>query len=603
MGRIPEDVIEQIRQHFDIVDLIAEYVPLKRSGRSFVGLCPFHSEKTPSFSVSQTKQMYYCFGCGAGGNSISFIMHVENLTFVEAVEHLAKRAGVVLPEREAAEEHSPEAIRRKEQLRCHDLAARYYHHILMNTEAGVPAMRYLQERGLTLSTIEEFQLGYAPDRWNILLTFLKKRGFQEGFLEQAGLLSQSGNQPGRYFDRFRGRVMFPIHDGQGRVIGFGGRIIGQGEPKYLNSPETELFQKGRHLFNLHRARQPIRQRNRAILLEGYMDVITAYQHGIKNVVAALGTALTSEQAKILQRNAGEILMMYDGDRAGQDAALRSSEVIAATGGMPRVTVLPDGLDPDEYLKKYGAIAFERIVEEGSVSSTAFKLRMLRNKSQLSSQEGVIAFLSEAVRIVAEVRSPVERETYLRELAGEFNVSLESLMQEMQMTVSQPKSGDKPASKWNTNINNGERMFKNALNPLPAHVQAERKLLSLMLIDPGVARQVKETIVDEFSIEEHAALAVFLYLYYEDHQDANPAYFISRLDDERLIRLASELAFETESVENRSGLAEEYILRIQKGRAEKRLQMIPKEMEEAARRGDFETLRALTKEQIDLRKKT
>ncbi|GAX91504.1 DNA primase [Effusibacillus lacus] len=603
MRRIPEEVIEQIRQHFDIVDLISEYVPLKRSGRSFVGLCPFHSEKTPSFSVSPTKQVYHCFGCGAGGNSISFVMHMENLSFVEAVEHLAKRAGIHLPERDESDKDSPEAIRRREMLRCHDLAAKFYHHILLNTEAGVPALQYLQRRGLTLPTIEEFQLGFAPDRWDLLLTFFKKRGFEEEFLERAGLLSASQNQPGRYFDRFRGRVMFPIQDGQGRVIGFGGRILGKGEPKYLNSPETELFQKGRHLYNLHRARPFIRQQGRTILLEGYMDVIMAHQYGIRNVVAALGTALTLEQAKILKRNGNEIVMMYDGDRAGQNASVRSSEVITEAGGVPRVTVLPDGLDPDEFLRKFGTESFERIVEEGTISSTAFKLKMLRSNSQLSTQEGVIAFLSEAVRIIAEAKSPVERETYLRELAGEFNVSLESLKEEMKMVISNQKVGDKPASKWNTNINNGESMFRKAQSPLPAHIQAERKLLSLMLIDPGVARQVKETIVDEFSVEEHAALAVHLYLYYGNHAESNPAHFISRLDDDNLVRLASQLSLEAESTGNRPGLADEYIQRMQMHQAEKRLQLIPKEMEAAAKNGDFETLRHLAQEQIELRKKT
>lgn len=603
MRRIPEEAIEQIRRHFDIVDLISEYVPLKRSGRSFVGLCPFHSEKTPSFSVSQTKQLYHCFGCGAGGNAISFIMQIENLSFVEAVEHLAKRAGIVLPRLEEQDERSPGAIRRKELLRSHDLAAKYYHHILMNTVTGMPALKYLQKRGLTMAVIEEFQLGYAPDGWDVLMSFLKKRGFEEEFLEKAGLLSASVSQPGRYFDRFRGRVMFPIHDGQGRVIGFGGRVLGKGEPKYLNSPETELFQKGRHLFNLHRARQEIRQSGKAILLEGYMDVIMAYQYGVRNVVAALGTALTAEQAKILTRNANGILMMYDGDRAGQNAAARSVEIISEVGGTPRVSVLPDGLDPDEFLQKYGADAFKRIADEGSLSATAFKLRMLRNNSQLSTREGRLAFLSGAVKIIARVKSPVERETHLRELAGEFNLSLESLVREMQMVASEQKNGDKSASKWNTNINNGERMFRKISNPLPAHIQAERKLLSHMLIDPGVVRQVKQAIADEFSVEEHAALAVFLYRYYESHDEANPAHFISLLDDDRLIRIASELALEAESIDRRPELAEEQLLLLQKHRRNQRRQQIARELEEAARRQDFETMDLLQQELLDLLKKT
>ena len=317
--RIPEETVERVRQHFDIVDVIGEHVRLKKSGRSYMGNCPFHNEKSPSFSVSQDKQLYHCFGCGASGNLFSFIMEKEGISFSEAVEQLANRANIPLPVEEMEDVESPEYKRRKEMLRAHDLAAKYYHHILMNTEVGLPGMRYLQSRGLSRTTIETFQIGFAPNAWDVLRKFLvEKRGFAEDLLAEAGLLSESANQKGKYYDKFRNRVMFPIHDGQGQVIGFGGRVMAKDEkPKYLNSPETPLFHKGRHLYNLHRARGPMRKEGRVLLLEGYMDVIAAHQSGVENVVAVLGTAMTPDHMRLLQRNVQEIVMMFDGDAAGR----------------------------------------------------------------------------------------------------------------------------------------------------------------------------------------------------------------------------------------------------------------------------------------------
>jgi DNA primase len=294
--------------------------------------------------------------------------------------------------------------------------------------------------------------------------------------------------------------------------------------------------------------------------------------------------------------------MYDGDNAGQNAAVRSSEVISEVGGYPRVAVLPEGLDPDEFLRKYGADSFTRIVEQGTISSTAFKLDMARQSSQLSSRDGVVSFVTEALKIIAEVKSPVERETYLRELAGEFDLSLETLVKEMQLLKAEEKTGDKAAGKWNTNINNGRRMFQTVRRTLPPHIKAEKKLLSYMLIDPGVATQVQNTILDEFSVEEYAALAVFLYRYYASNEEANPAQFISQLPDQKLVQIASELALEVDAMDFKPELAEECILKIQRYREEQRLQMLPKEMEDAAKHGDFEKLRLLTQEQLRLRQK-
>lgn len=602
MGRrIPEEIIDQVRRHFDIVDVVSEYVTIKRTGRSYVGLCPFHSEKTPSFSVLPDKQIYHCFGCGAGGNVLSFYMHVEAVSFIEGLEQLAKRAGISLPEQEDDLEDPAEVLRKKEMLRAYELSAKYYQYVLLNSEVGAEALRYLNHRGLSKTTIEQFRLGYAPQAWDFLLSFLKKRGFDEQLMLDAGLLSYSQGS-NRFFDKFRNRIMFPIEDGQGHVIAFGGRIMSdkKDEPKYLNSPETLLFQKGRHLYNLHRARGTIRQTGRALLLEGYMDVIACSQAGLTNGVASLGTSLTPEQARLLKRNADEIILMYDGDEAGQKATHRSSQVLKDAGASAKVVLLPDRLDPDEFIKKYGSEALDRILKDSTMSVTTFKLTKLRERSQFSTQDGKVEFLNEAVQIISEVSSPMEQEAFLRPLAEEFQVSLESLHKEMHIHRNEQKTGDNPVKKWNTSINNSLGMSRTPTTLLRGNVLAERHLLSYMLLDSTVARQVQEQVADNFSLEEHTALAAYLYSFYSTHTVADPVLFLSTVDDETLVRLASALIVESETLDRRPGMVDMYIKSIHRFSTERRLKDIPKEMEEAQRLGDTERFMTLAREQIELR---
>ncbi len=597
--RLPEEIIEQVRQQFDIVDVIGEYIPLKKSGRGYMGCCPFHNEKSPSFSVSQDKQLYHCFGCGASGNLFSFVMDKEGVTFFEAVEQLARRANIALPVEELEEVDSPEYKRRKEMFRAHDLAAKFYHHILMNTEAGLPGIAYLESRGITKTMIETFQLGYAPDAWDVLARFLKKRGFAEDLLVEAGLLSQSEKYKGRCYDKFRHRVMFPIHDGQGQVIGFGGRILSKGEPKYLNSPETPLFSKGRNLYNLHRARPMMRQEERVILLEGYMDVIMAYQHGISNTVAALGTALTSEQVRLLQRNVQEIVMMYDGDAAGQKAALRSSEVIREIGASvkARVATIPDGLDPDEFLRKYGKDAFVRVVLDNSSSMTAFRVHSLRKEFNLGTQTGKEDYIKEVIhKLLVHVTSPIELETLLRELSEEFGYPKETMEQELALAKKSPPAGDKPDRKWNTNRTNAADVsFVRTGKLLPAHINAERKLLTYMLIQEGVARQVQYELADEFSVDEHGALAAHLYAFYAEHQQADPSLFISGIEDRELLQLATALMMEADLLDLRpdrvNALVREYVHRIKVYHLQVEMKRYERQMIDCGNRGDTEGMQA------------
>lgn len=594
--RIPEEIVEKVRQQFDIVDVIGEHVRLKKTGRGYSGLCPFHNEKSPSFSVSPDKQLYHCFGCGVSGNLFSFLMDKEGITFFEAVEQLAKRANIALPMEEMEDVESPEYRRRKEMFRAHDLAAKYYHHILMNTEAGRPGLQYLESRGLSRTTIETFGLGFAPDSWDVLRKFLLKRGFEEELLVEAGLLSESSNRKGRYFDKFRNRVMFPIHDGQGQVIAFGGRVMSKEEkPKYLNSPETPLFHKGRHLYNLHRARPSMRKENQAILLEGYMDVIAAYQNGVEHVVAALGTAMTNDHVRILSRNVEEIIMTFDGDEAGQRAALRSLDVVKETGGVKaRVATLPDGLDPDEFLGKFGKDAFIRAISDQSSSMTTYRVLALRKEHNLATQKGRDDYLEEvAQKVLAEVKSPIELEREIKSLSEEFGISQEALMQTVQQGRKSTKSaavGDKPDRRWNTNRYNAPAVRMGGDRLLPAYIKAERMLLTHMLIDEGVARQVQEALADEFSVDEHGALAIYLYAFYAEHDQALPEQFISTLEDRELVKLASTLLMKADELDMRPGLVEEYIRTIRVNQLEKQAKRYEQELIDCGNRGDLAGMR-------------
>ncbi|MBL0388337.1 DNA primase [Tumebacillus sp. ITR2] len=594
--RIPEEIVERVRQHFDIVDVIGEYVGLKKAGRnSYTGLCPFHNEKSPSFHVSQDKQLYHCFGCSASGNLFTFLIEKEGITFQESVERLAQRANIALPAEEMEDVESPEYKRRKEMLRAHELAAKYYNHILMNTEHGKLGLRYLEERGISRTTIDAFQLGYAPDAWDVLRKFLLKRGFAEELLFEAGLLSEAQNVKGRYFDKFRHRVMYPIHDAQGNVIGFGGRILTKEKdsgPKYLNSPETPLFHKGRHLYNLHRARSNMRSEGRVLVLEGYMDVIASYQAGVQNVVAVLGTALTSDHVRLLQRNVQEIVMMFDGDAAGQKAALRSAEVVKDAEVKTRVATLPEGLDPDDFLKKYGKDAYVRAIQDNASSMTTFRVLAMRKDFNLSTDVGREDYLKAVIQtVLTEVTSPMELEKQLRELSEEFGVSVDALNEEVRLAKKSAPAGDKPDRKWNTNRNNADGVsvarFGKSSAPLPAHIVAERILLTHMLIDEGVARQVQDELADEFSVDEHLALAAHLYAYYAEHEQADPQKFLTGLEDRDLIKLTTQLLFKVDELDRRPEFVDEYIQRIRVFHLERELKRFDLASVECGNRGDWE----------------
>ena len=418
--RYSEDIIEEVRAKTDIVELISGYVKLQRRGSSYFGLCPFHNEKSPSFSVSPGKQMYYCFGCGAGGNVFTFLMEYENYSFQEALKLLADRAGVKLPEVSYSREAREEADRKALLLEINKEAAKYYY-CKLRSPAGEKAMEYLKGRGLRDETIRKFGLGYS-DRYNSdLYRYLKSRKYSDEVLRETGLFN-ADEKKGMY-DKFWNRVIYPIMDANSRVIGFGGRVMGDGKPKYLNSPETKIFDKSRNLYGLHAARSS--RRKNLIICEGYMDVISMHQAGFTNAVASLGTALTSQQASLLKRYTQEVLVIYDSDEAGIKAALRAIPMLRGAGLSPRVVNLNPHKDPDEFIQAEGEEAFEERLEQAE-NGFLYEIRMLQRNYDMKDPQGKSDFFHEAAGKLLKFEDEIERNSYLEAVARTYHTEPESL---------------------------------------------------------------------------------------------------------------------------------------------------------------------------------
>ncbi|MGL4343769.1 MAG: DNA primase, partial [Cellulosilyticaceae bacterium] len=421
----PENVVEQIREQSDIVSIISDYTHLTQKGNSHFGLCPFHNEKTPSFSVSQDKQMYYCFGCGAGGNVFTFLMQKENMNFVEALQYLGEKLHIELVPTELTPEQAATNQRREILLEIHKLTARFYYYALGNG-AHTEAIAYLQDRGLDQKIIKYFGMGYAPAEYNILYKYLKEQGYSDDLLLASGLVLKSKDK-GVLYDRFSDRIMFPIFNLNKKVIAFGGRIIKNGEPKYLNSPESLLFDKSRTLYGLHLARA--QSHPYYILVEGYMDVIAMHRAGFTQTVASLGTAFTQGHAKLLKRYTNQVIIMYDSDQAGINASMRAIPILRAEGIQTKVLHLKEGKDPDEFLKAHGAEELKVLIE-GAQSDTWFKIRRLESQFNIKIPEQKILFLQETAQIIGELQSSIEQNVYMREIATIYQIDFLALEAEV-----------------------------------------------------------------------------------------------------------------------------------------------------------------------------
>ena len=514
--RYSEDLIEEIRLRNDIVDVISGYVKLTRKGSSYFGLCPFHNEKSPSFSVSPDKQMYYCFGCGAGGNVYTFIMEYENFTFTEAVKFLAERSGVQLPVQEYSKEAKEQADLKTQLLMIHKLAAKFYFYQLKD-KAGEQAYHYLRGRELSDETIVKFGLGYSAKFSDSLYRYVKGKGYTDDVLSKSGLF-QADEKRGMY-DKFWNRVMFPIMDVSSRVIGFGGRVMGDGKPKYLNSPETIIFDKSRNLYGLNIARTA-RKKN-LIICEGYMDVIAMHQAGFDNAVASLGTALTAQQANLIKRYVNEALLLYDSDEAGQKAALRAIPLLRAAGVSARVIDLSPYKDPDEFIKEAGAGAFRERLENGR-NGFMFQVMTESRGFDLKDPQGQSDFFHRVAKMLLEFEDEIERTTYLEAVAREYQVKpdmLQRLVGRLALKGAGVPRTEPPKS--------GQHRKQEREN---GYELSQKLLLTWMVTYPGIFEEVMQWISPEdFTTPLYHSVAKMLY---EQHQngEVNPARLLNAFSD-------------------------------------------------------------------------
>ncbi|MGX7351294.1 DNA primase [Enterococcus canis] len=539
MAQIPQQVIDEVRSRSNIVDVIGQYVQLKKSGKNYMGLCPFHEERSPSFSVAEDKQIYHCFGCGKGGNVFTFLQDLEGISFPEAVQKVAEIEQIPVTIEVARTETVTNSTER-ELINLHEKTADLYHHILMNTKAGEEALAYLEERGLTKDIIETFKLGFAPAERTILSQVMVKEGFSEERLRESGLFVEREN--GDRLDRFYQRIMFPIENAQGKVVAFSGRLLktekfpGDDMPKYLNSPETEIFNKRFTLYNFARGRQMIRKESQVLLFEGFMDVIAAWQAGFQNGIASMGTSLTNEQLTMIERTVKEVVVLYDGDNAGTEATYRALQLLREH---PRLTVsvvnLPEKLDPDEYVRKYGTESFRETVIHGKMTPFAFKMRYFRRDRNLKNEREQLAYLQDVLQALTEVRSPVERDMYLNQLAHEFQLSVESLQEQFQSYQQTARQDRQQAYVEPTQPQRPKRRVLNQSE------KAEQMLLHRMFHQQSVRNFVRNQPDFHFIHDSYQELYLLLDSYIGLKGNFEEAEFIDFLQSNQLKQLVVDIS--------------------------------------------------------------
>ena len=517
-----DDVIEEVRMKNDIVDVISGYVRLQRKGSSYFGLCPFHNEKSPSFSVSPSKQMYYCFGCGAGGNVFNFIMEYENFTFIEAVKYLADRAGVKLPEQEYSKEARAAADLKTILLEINKKAAAYYYYQLRQ-ETGKKALEYLQKRELSEETIKAFGLGYTGNYSDGLYRYLKSKGYSDQILKEAGLFFFDERQGMK--DKFWNRVMFPIMDVNNRVIGFGGRVMGDGSPKYLNSKETKLLDKSRNLYGLNFARSS--RKKEIILCEGSMDVISMHQAGFTNAVAALGTAFTSGHGTLLNRYTENVILSFDSDEAGQRAILRAIPILKEAGLTVRVLDLTPYKDPDEFIKGLGAQALEERIRK-AMSSFMFQVKVAAGRYDQDDPESKTQFQHEAAKPLATIEEPLERKNYIEAVSREYYIGAKDLED---LVNYYGTSGYSSAQRQQTTPRQQERRLQVNEAKEEKKKQPQKLLLTWMVNEPHLFDKLEGIIgPDDFYEQIYHGVALLLFKQYEEEKAVIPGKILNQYTD-------------------------------------------------------------------------
>ena len=589
---IPENKIEEVRQANDIVDVVSGYVQLKKQGRNHFGLCPFHNENTPSFSVNEEKQIFHCFGCGKGGNVFSFVMEIEHYNFIEAVKYLAEQSQIQLPEIKESNQNklSEEA---SNLLDAYEWLNKYYHHLLKYTENGEQALAYFKERGINQETIDTFQLGYAPNDETITIDFLLNKGFHQQALIKSGVLSMKGQSA---TDPFRGRIVFPINNHLGKTVGFGGRAIKEEhQPKYLNSPENELFHKGNLLYNFDLAKNEIRKKGEVIVLEGYMDVITAYQAGFKNTVATLGTALTEFQAKLLKRYAETVIISFDADQAGIEASYQAALTLQKIDADIRIARIPNQSDPDKFILDKGSDAFQSQVIDQSQTFTKFYMEYKQKDYNLTIESDRLEYIEEMVKHLSTIQNEVERELYIKDLKNQFDLTEETLTNEVNRHIKNNKSHQAPLpeappiQKQASNRNKTRRAYENA----------ERYLIANLLRN-NFTQKIQNEIGIDFNLDIHQVIVIHIYALLEDYETINVSQLYDKITDEKLMQTISDIALIPVNDDITEEEINDYIQTVYfQANKQPELDKLKKELAEAEQAADTEKASAIALEIIRL----
>lgn len=570
---IPEKIIEQVQASSDIVEVISRYVPLKKTGRNFKAPCPFHHEKTPSFVVSPDKQIYHCFGCGAGGNVFSFLMKQENLQFPEVIEMLAENAGIALP-REMSRAGSSELDNKLYKI--NELACQFFQTNLAGNRA---AREYLATRGVGAEAIKKFKIGVAPDAWEGLIGFLKTKGVEPSLAEKAGLAVP--NDKGGHYDRFRKRITFPIIDLKDRILGFGARVMDSSLPKYINSPETAIYSKGRNLYGLNFSREAIKKKGHALIVEGYLDFLVPYQAGIENIIATLGTALTVDQAKLLKRFAKTVVMVYDPDAAGESASLRGLDIFLSEDMNVYVAELPQGLDPDSYIRKNGADDFTKLIKS-SKNIFDYKFDKLSKRFNPATTNGKAGIVNEMLPTISRINNAVTRSEMMKKLAGRLSVDEDAVKAEF--------SKVKPAV--------GER--KVAIKPVEIKrdtKKAELVVVALMLDRGDYVDIVKKMLgLEEFKSSSMRDIADAIFSLRKDNKEINAARLMNHFgSSSEAASLISEAVSLVEALDDKEKALDDCIARIKKDNMKNRLNMLQEAIRIAHSQKDEPKVRELVAE--------
>lgn len=569
--QIPQEVIESIKEQSDIVDIISEEVRLKKAGKNYTGLCPFHNDKSPSFSVSSEKQIYKCFSCGEAGNVFTFVMKYKKLTFIEAAKYLADKANILLE----IKENENTAFSKKNDIlyKLNVEAARYY---FANLQRNKIAKEYFLRRGIKEETIKRFGLGYSLDEWHGLMNYLRSKGYKNDLLIEAGLVSKS--EKGNVYDKFRNRVIFPVFDVKGKVIGFGGRVLDDSKPKYLNSPETKIFQKGINLYGLNFAIKNKLQEDYIIIVEGYMDLISLQQHGINNVVASLGTALTVNQVRLLRRYVSKVIISYDADLAGQTATLRGLEILRNAGFDVKVLTVPQGKDPDEFVRNNGKEAFLKLTKD-ALPLIEYKIKRAAQGMNLKNGNELVEYGEKIAEILADL-NPVEKDVYIKKISEETSIKEQALYDLLSQVLTKKQKED--------NFMNKKEYFGTKLYVEPAYLKAERALLKLMFKEE-VYNELNNIIKPgDFVIESHNKIySLILQSKKEDTMNIE-SYIESRCNDiessKELIKIKEHEILE---VADKDRLINDYLMEVKSFKLKLQIEALKKKQNKFEKEGKIE----------------